>query len=39
MVFIALDGLLPAARVSGKYHHAVYGVVTGMLAAAALALL
>jgi ZIP family zinc transporter len=39
MVFIALDGLLPAARVFGKYHHAVYGVVTGMLAAAALALL
>jgi ZIP family zinc transporter len=39
MVFIALDGLLPAARVYGKYHHAVYGVVTGMLAAAALALL
>ncbi|MFA7256357.1 MAG: manganese efflux pump [Kiritimatiellales bacterium] len=38
MVFIALDGLLPAARVYGKYHHAVYGVVTGMLAAAALAL-
>lgn len=39
MVFIALDGLLPAARVYGKSHHAVYGVVTGMLAAAALALL
>jgi ZIP family zinc transporter len=39
MVFIALDGLLPAARVYGKYHHAVYGVLTGMLAAAALALL
>jgi ZIP family zinc transporter len=39
MVFIALDGLLPAARVYGKYHHAVYGVVTGMLAAAALALI
>lgn len=38
MVFIALDGLLPAARVYGKYHHAVYGVVTGLLAAAALAL-
>ncbi|MCC7300570.1 MAG: manganese efflux pump [Verrucomicrobia bacterium] len=36
MVFIALDGLLPAARVYGKYHHAVYGVVTGMLAAVAL---
>jgi len=39
MVFIALDGLLPAARVYGKYHHAVYGVVTGMLAAAALSFL
>jgi ZIP family zinc transporter len=39
MVFIALDGLLPAARVYGKYRHVVYGVVTGMLAAASLALL
>ncbi len=39
MVFIALDGLLPAARVYGKYHHAVYGVLAGMIAAAALALL
>ncbi|HPR82900.1 MAG TPA: zinc transporter ZupT [Pontiellaceae bacterium] len=39
MVFIALDGLLPAARAYGKYHHAVYGVVAGMLAAALLALL
>jgi ZIP family zinc transporter len=39
MVFIALDGLLPAARVYEKYHHAVCGVVTGMLTAAALALL
>ncbi len=39
MVFIALDGLLPAARVYGKSHHAVYGVLTGMLAAALLALL
>ena len=39
MVFIALDGLLPAARVYGKYHHAVYGVIAGMIAAAALALL
>lgn len=37
MVFIALDGLLPAARVYGKYHPAIYGVVTGMLAAALLA--
>jgi ZIP family zinc transporter len=36
-VFIALDGLLPAARVFGKYHHAVYGVLAGMLLAAALA--
>jgi ZIP family zinc transporter len=34
MVFIALDGLLPAAHVYGKYHHAIYGVVTGMLLAA-----
>jgi ZIP family zinc transporter len=32
-VFIALDGLLPAARVFGKYHHAVYGVLIGMLIA------
>ena len=39
MVFIALDGLLPATRVYGKYHHAFCGLVTGMLAAAALALL
>lgn len=39
MVFIALDGLLPAARVYGKYHHAVYGVAAGMIIAAALALL
>ncbi|MGE4488953.1 MAG: manganese efflux pump [Kiritimatiellales bacterium] len=39
MVFIALDGLLPAARVFGKYHHAVFGVLLGMLLAAALALL
>ena len=36
MVFIALDGLLPAARVYGKYHHAILGVLLGMLAAAAL---
>jgi zinc transporter, ZIP family len=36
-VFIALDGLLPAARVYGKYHHALYGVLTGMLLAAAAA--
>ena len=39
MVFIALDGLLPAARVFGKYHHAIFGVLLGMLAAAGLALL
>lgn len=32
-VFIALDGLLPAARAYGKYHHAVYGVGIGMLIA------
>lgn len=32
-VFIALDGLLPAARTYGKYHHAVYGVGIGMLIA------
>lgn len=39
LVFIALDGLLPAARVYGKYHHAIYGVLAGMLAAAALGML
>ncbi|MDH3346037.1 MAG: manganese efflux pump [Kiritimatiellaceae bacterium] len=39
MVFIALDGLLPATRTYGKYHHAVYGVMLGMLAAAVIALL
>lgn len=38
LVFAALDGLLPAARVYGKYHHAVYGIAAGMLAAAALTL-
>ncbi len=38
-VFIALDGLLPAARVFGKYHHAIYGVLAGMLLAAVLAML
>jgi ZIP family zinc transporter len=38
-VFIALDGLLPAARAGGKYHHAVWGVFLGLAAAAALALL
>lgn len=39
MVFIALDGLLPAARVYGKYHHALSGVAIGMLIAAGLTLL
>jgi ZIP family zinc transporter len=39
MVFIALDGMLPAARVFGENHRAVLGVLLGMLAAAALALL
>lgn len=39
MVFIALDGLLPAARVYGKYHHALSGVALGMLIAAGLTLL
>ena len=38
LVFAALDGLLPAARVYGKYHHAVYGIAAGMLAAATLTL-
>ncbi|MBI9020815.1 MAG: manganese efflux pump [Verrucomicrobia bacterium] len=39
LVFIALDGLLPAARAYGKYHHAVCGVLVGMLAALGLTLL
>jgi len=39
MVFIALDGLLPAARAYGKHHHAVYGVLVGLLAAFGLTLL
>ena len=39
MVFIALDGLLPTARAYGKYHHAVFGVLIGMLAALGLTLL
>ncbi|QHI68645.1 manganese efflux pump [Tichowtungia aerotolerans] len=39
MVFIALDGLLPAAHVFGKYHYAVLGTVLGMLIAAALSVL
>ena len=32
-VFIALDGLLPAARTYEKVHHAVYGVCVGMFIA------
>lgn len=39
MVFIALDGMLPAARVFGENHRAILGVLLGMLAGAALALL
>jgi len=39
LVFIAFDGLLPAARVYGKSHHSVYGVIAGMLLAALLSLL
>ena len=39
MVFIALDGLLPAVRVYDKFLHTICGVVTGMLAAAGLAML
>lgn len=39
MVFIALDGILPAARVFGKYHLAVLGIMLGMLIAAAMTLL
>lgn len=31
MVFISLDELLPAAREYGKTHHAIYGLVAGML--------
>ncbi len=30
MVFISLDGLLPAARQYGKHHHSMYGLVAGM---------
>ena len=37
LVFIALDGLLPAARIFGKYHLAILAIVLGMLLAAALA--
>lgn len=36
LVFVALDGLLPAARSYGKIHHAVYGVAFGMLIGALL---
>lgn len=39
LVFIALDGLLPAARLFGKAHHALAGIVVGLLAAALLSLL
>lgn len=39
MVFIALDGLLPAARVFGESHRTLLGVLLGMLAAAALSLM
>lgn len=35
MVFISLDGLLPAAREYGKAHHAMYGMVAGMVVMAA----
>lgn len=31
MVFISLDELLPAAREYGETHHAIYGLVAGML--------
>jgi ZIP family zinc transporter len=39
LVFVALDGMLPAARVFGENHRAILGVLLGMLAAAALSLL
>ncbi|MCC5892638.1 zinc transporter ZupT [Exiguobacterium sp.] len=35
MVFISLDELLPAAREYGRAHHAVYGMVAGMMVMAA----
>lgn len=38
LVFIALDGLLPAASVYGKYHHALYGVLLGLLISASFCL-
>jgi zinc transporter, ZIP family len=31
MVFISLDELLPSAREYGKHHHAIYGLIAGML--------
>ncbi|CFX18086.1 Zinc transporter ZupT [Syntrophomonas zehnderi OL-4] len=31
MVFISLDGLLPAAREYGENHHAIYGMIAGMM--------
>lgn len=31
MVFISLDELLPCARAYGKHHHAMYGLVCGMI--------
>lgn len=31
MVFISLDELLPAARQYGRHHHAIYGLVAGMM--------
>ncbi len=31
MVFISLDELLPAAREYGKHHHAIYGLIAGMV--------
>ena len=31
MVFISLDQLLPAAHAYGKHHHAIYGLIAGMI--------
>lgn len=31
MVYISLDELLPAAEQYGKHHHAIYGLIAGML--------
>ncbi|WPP50527.1 zinc transporter ZupT [Catalinimonas niigatensis] len=31
MVFISLDQLLPAAHAYGKHHHAIYGLIAGMV--------